>query len=113
MLRLALFLVFAIFAARAFWRLVGGIVEGAAGRRPGGQAPVRGVSMARDPVCGTFLIRDHAVTLGDGRSRLFFCSAACRDQYRPPTPAGRDDSSAHARSLRSGSTREATGGRSA
>jgi hypothetical protein len=112
MLRLALFLVLAIFAARAFWRLVDGVIEGATGRRRGGQAPERGVSMARDPVCGTFLIREGALTLLDGRSRLFFCSAACRDQYRSSTPSGRHDSSGGAESLR-GSRGEAADRRSA
>jgi YHS domain-containing protein len=85
MLRLALYVVFAIFAARAFWRLVDGIIEGVTGPRPRGQAPQRGVSMARDPVCGTFVLPERAVALGDGRSRLFFCSNRCRDEYRART----------------------------
>jgi YHS domain-containing protein len=38
--------------------------------------------MVRDPVCGTFVLPERAVTLMDGRSRLFFCSEACRDKYR-------------------------------
>jgi YHS domain-containing protein len=88
MLRLALFLVFAIFAARGFWRLVDGIIEGATGPRPGGRAPQRGVSMARDPVCGMFVLPERAVTLLEGRSRLFFCSNACRDKYRARPGAG-------------------------
>ena len=82
MLRLALFLVFAILAARGFWRLVDGIIEGVTGPRQSGRAPQQGVSMARDPVCGTFVLPERAVTLVDGRSRLFFCSNACRDRYR-------------------------------
>ena len=85
MLRLALFLVFAILGARALWRLVDGIIEGVAGPRPSVRAPQRGVSMARDPICGTFVLPDRAVTLVDGRSRLFFCSDACRDKYRART----------------------------
>ena len=36
--------------------------------------------MVRDPVCGTFVLPDHALTIVDGRSRVFFCSGACRDQ---------------------------------
>jgi YHS domain-containing protein len=46
------------------------------------RAPERGVAMARDPVCGTFVLPSKAVTLVDGRSRLYFCSDACRDKYR-------------------------------
>ena len=85
MLRLALFLLFGIFAARAFWRLVDGIIEGVMGPRPRGQTPQRGVSMARDPICGTFVLPERAVTMVDGRARVFFCSAACRDKYRART----------------------------
>ena len=82
-LRLALFIVLGIIVARAFWRLVDGIVEGVSGRPKGGRGrvPTRGVQMVRDPVCGTFVLPDHALTIVDGRSRVFFCSAACRDKY--------------------------------
>ena len=87
LLRLALFIVFGIFVARAFWRLVDGIFEGVSGRPPRGrsQVPTRGVQMVRDPVCGTFVLPDHALMLGDGRARVFFCSNACRDTYQART----------------------------
>jgi len=93
-LRLALFIVLGIIVARAFWRLVDGIVEGVSGRPKGsgGRVPTRGVQMVRDPVCGTFVLPDHALTIVDGRSRVFFCSGACRDKYRPSTGSGRSDS---------------------
>ena len=41
--------------------------------------------MVRDPVCGTFVLPASAVTLVDGRARLYFCSDACRDKYRART----------------------------
>jgi YHS domain-containing protein len=44
--------------------------------------PQQGVQMARDPVCGTFVLPERALTLGDGRTRVFFCSDVCRDKYR-------------------------------
>ena len=78
---------------RAFWRLIDGIVDGisqASGAgRPG--VPQRGVQMVRDPVCGTFLVPENALTLLDGRERVYFCSDKCRDAYRtrPPADAGR------------------------
>jgi len=80
LVRFALFIILAFFVARAFWRLLDGIVEGASGgsRR---QVSQRGVQMVRDPVCGTFLVADRAVTLVDGRSRVYFCSDACRAKY--------------------------------
>ena len=83
--RLILFIVLAVFVARAFWRLVDGIVEGMRGPRGAGQVPSRGVAMVRDPVCGTFVLPDQALTISDGRARVFFCSSACRDQYRART----------------------------
>ena len=69
--------------SRLFWRIAASFKEGLTGqqtRRP--RTPQRGVSMARDPVCGTFVVPERAVTLVEGRERLFFCSDACRDTYR-------------------------------
>jgi uncharacterized protein len=84
LLRLVLFVIFAIIVARAFWRLIDGIVEGLGGGRSRGrgQVPTRGVQMVRDPVCGTFVLPDQALTLVEGRGQLFFCSDACRAKYR-------------------------------
>jgi YHS domain-containing protein len=85
MLRLVLFLALSIFVGRAFWRVVDGFMEGVSGRSRRTQAPQRRVQMARDPVCGTFVVPDAAVSLVEGRTRLFFCSDACRDTYRART----------------------------
>ena len=38
--------------------------------------------MERDPVCGTFVVPERAVTLAAGSRVLYFCSGACRDTYR-------------------------------
>jgi YHS domain-containing protein len=84
MLRLLLLLVLIVLLARGFWRMVDGIVEGLTGRRSTG-VPGRGVQMVRDPVCGTFVLPERALTLSDGRQRIFFCSATCRDKYRART----------------------------
>ena len=84
MLRLLLLLVLIVLLARGFWRMVDGVVEGLTGRGSTG-APGRGVQMVRDPVCGTFVLPERALTLSDGRQRIFFCSAACRDKYRART----------------------------
>ena len=82
LLRLALFIILAFFVARAFWRLLDGIVEGASRGSRASQVPQRGVPMVRDPVCGTFVVADRAVTISDGRTRVYFCSDACRDKYK-------------------------------
>ena len=84
--RLILFIVLGVFVARAFWRLVDGIVAGVKGApRGNGGVPTRGVAMVRDPVCGTFVLPDHALMISDGLAPVFFCSAACRDKYRART----------------------------
>ena len=89
MLRLALVLVLIVFVARSFWRLVDGLIEGVAGPRktrgPGTDGHNRDMPMVRDPVCGTFVLPDRAVSLSVGRRQLFFCSTACRDTYRART----------------------------
>jgi hypothetical protein len=88
MLRLVLLSILLTLAARAFWRILAGIMEGMSGRPPRGTSvPARGVPMVRDPVCGTYVLPDRAVTTGHGAARVFFCSTACRDQYKPaPSP---------------------------
>ncbi len=82
MLRLALLLVLVGFLAHAFWKLVDGVVEGISGT---GQSPARRIAMVRDPVCGTFVVPDRAVTLAEGRHMVHFCSTRCRDAYRSRT----------------------------
>ena len=80
-----LLLVLAVVMARAVWRVVDGVIEGlsgGAGGRGGRNTPARGVQMARDPVCGTYVVPDRAVALSDGAALVFFCSAACREKYR-------------------------------
>jgi YHS domain-containing protein len=84
MLRLLLLLVLIVLLARGFWRMVDGVVEGLTGRGSTG-VPGCGVQMVRDPVCGTFVLPERALTLSDGRQRIFFCSATCRDKYRART----------------------------
>jgi YHS domain-containing protein len=87
MVRFVLLLALAIVLARVFWRVVDAII--AAARDPSDTSktggPTDGVPMARDPVCGTFIIPDRAFALQDGRTRVFFCSEACRDKYRART----------------------------
>ena len=82
MVRYVLILALVIIVARAFWRIVDGVLEGLRSAPPAPRAPAKGVPMERDPVCGTFVVRDHAVTLADGARQLYFCSPRCRDAYR-------------------------------
>ena len=84
MLRFVLLAILVTLVARAFWRVVDGIMEGLTGKRTGrgSNAPPPSVQMARDPVCGTYVVPDRAVVLSDGSRRVFFCSTGCRDRYR-------------------------------
>jgi YHS domain-containing protein len=82
MVRAVLLLVLFILLARMFWRVVDNIIEAASGRPPASPHPDRRVPMVRDPVCGTFVLPDRAVSLVDGGGRVYFCSELCREKYR-------------------------------
>jgi len=87
MVRYLLLFLLLILITRAAWRLAGGVMRGLAGQTQhrAGNVPTRGVRMVRDPVCGTYVVRDRALVLADGSHQVFFCSAGCRDTYRART----------------------------
>ena len=86
-----LFYVMLFFIARAVWRLVQGIIQGASSssssssgaRAASGQRaaapPI--MKLTRDPMCGTFVVPGKAVEFVRGRETLYFCSDACRRRY--------------------------------
>ena len=84
MLGLVLDVLFALFIARAAWKLFQGFMEGYTGQaKPrGGKPSVQSVHMSRDPVCGTYVIPNPALAITEGSRQVFFCSAGCRDKYR-------------------------------
>jgi len=84
MVRIVLVIILFIFIARMFWRVVDNVIAAASGRAPGGaaQPPLQSAKMVRDPVCGTFLLPERALSVTTGRTRVYFCSEACRDRYR-------------------------------
>jgi len=86
MIRFILLSILLTLALRAIGRLLDGIRQGLQGPPTGGRRSVaRSVQMARDPVCGTFVVPDNAVSAVVGHQRVYFCSAACRDKYRART----------------------------
>jgi len=83
MYRLIFYAVILILFARSVSKLWAGVREGLGHERPSRRrVPERGVQMARDPVCGTFVIPEQAIVLTTGSQRLYFCSTECRDKYR-------------------------------
>jgi hypothetical protein len=64
---------------RAVWRVVGNMIAVSAGaRRTTASGEPRAVKLLRDPVCGTYVSPDTAIS--DGRE--YFCSEKCRDEHR-------------------------------
>jgi YHS domain-containing protein len=84
MLRYVLVLLLGMLILRALGKLLAGLIAGASPeqqRRSG--PPERGVQMVRDPVCGTFLPPDTAVSLTErGGAVRYFCSEKCRNAFR-------------------------------
>jgi YHS domain-containing protein len=64
---------------RAVWRVVGGMIAVNTGtRRTTASREPRPVKLVRDPVCGTYVSPDSAVS--DGGE--YFCSEKCRSEYQ-------------------------------
>lgn len=92
MLRFILLSILLTIVFRALARLWNGVVRGMqAGpgasrqqsRTGSTRVPQRGVQMARDPVCGTFVVPERAVALStSSHEHLYFCSTDCRDTWR-------------------------------
>ena len=90
MFEVVFYVVLLLFLGRAAFSLWGGIKEGLRGPAGSSGVPSRGVHMVRDPVCGTFVVPDRAISLMAGHDHLYFCSVACRDKYRPRPNARAD-----------------------
>ena len=80
MLRILLLGILLIAIARAFWRVVDGVMESAGGPRRGrSQAPA--VKLVRDPVCGTYVAPRPALSVSARGTTHYFCSEECREKY--------------------------------
>jgi len=82
LLRFILLTLLLILVARAFWRIVDGVIEAARGAPPGhrnSNAPA--VTLVRDPVCGTHVPQRAALSLTSGGSTHYFCSEQCRTEF--------------------------------
>jgi hypothetical protein len=81
MLGLVLELLLVFFVLRGLLRLWRGIVEGMNPPAPSSAGPPSAVPLARDPVCGTFVVPSRALSGGTGADLRFFCSENCRRTY--------------------------------
>jgi YHS domain-containing protein len=64
-----------------FWRVVDGIIDGLGGTsRRRGRMPA--TKLVRDPVCGTWVVPRDSLSLTTGRQTHYFCSEACRGQFK-------------------------------
>jgi YHS domain-containing protein len=75
-LRLLLLLI----VIRLVWRFIAGVMDGMNPPSPG-SGKKKSVPLVRDPVCGTYIVRDRALTLEAGKQIQYFCSERCRDEY--------------------------------
>ena len=81
MIRVLLIAIAVLLLARAFWRVMDGILEAAGGRERADRR-VPPVKLVRDPVCGTFVAPNSALSLTAGGATHYFCSEECRSRYR-------------------------------
>lgn len=90
MLRALLLFLLVLFIARAVWRLLGGVLQGAATIRDAAGNPVGKphrpasappVKMIQDPICGTYVVPGKALELTRGRETIYFCSDKFRDEW--------------------------------
>ena len=78
MLRALLELIVLFLVIRAVWRIVGSVMTISGGvRRTTTSHEPRAVKLVRDPVCGTYVSPDSAIS--DGTN--YFCSEKCRNEY--------------------------------
>ncbi len=81
LLRVLLLLILVALVARELRRFLGHVAEGLRGEGGPARRIDQGVRMARDPVCGTFVIPAGALAVRDATGVHHFCSAKCRDAF--------------------------------
>ena len=82
MIRVLLIGLLLILIARAFWKVVDGVIAGAGGQTQRGRSKSQAVKLVRDPVCGTFVAPGAALSLTSGGRINYFCSEECRAKFK-------------------------------
>jgi len=83
-IRYLLIAILVLLIARAFWRLIDGIME-AAGGTTRSRAKSPAVKLVRDPVCGTFVAPGTSLSLTARGATHYFCSEQCRAEFQRST----------------------------
>ena len=79
MLRALLELIVLLLVIRAAWRVIGSLMSISGGvRRSTASREPPAVKLVRDPVCGTYVSPDSAISEGTE----YFCSEKCRNEFR-------------------------------
>ena len=81
MIRFLLLALLFILVARAFWKLVDSIIDGARGRQGGRRGVAPPVKLVRDPVCGTYVPPRPALSVTAAGTTHYFCSERCLNEY--------------------------------
>jgi YHS domain-containing protein len=85
-IRIILIGILLLLIARAFWRLMDGVIEALGGtartRARGRPKDTSAMKLVKDPVCGTHVSTASALSLAAGGSTHYFCSEQCRDTFR-------------------------------
>jgi len=78
-LRALLELIVILLVIRAAWRVIGSLMTVSGGvRRSTASGEPPAVKLVRDPVCGTYVSPDSAISEGTE----YFCSEKCRNEFR-------------------------------
>jgi YHS domain-containing protein len=80
-IRVIVYLLIVLLVSRALRQFFGGLAQGMRGDRGPSRRMDQGVRMARDPVCGTFVIPANALAVRDAAGVHHFCSDKCRDAF--------------------------------
>ena len=81
MIRVLLIGLLLVLIARAFWKVIDGVIAGARGQAPRGRGRAEAVKLVRDPVCGTFVAPGAALSLTSAGRVHYFCSEECRAKF--------------------------------
>jgi YHS domain-containing protein len=81
-LRWILLAILLLIIGRLFWRVVDAVIEAAGGAPRSRRARTPSVRLVRDPVCGTHVAPSSSLSLSAGGTTHYFCSEACRAEFR-------------------------------